>query len=141
MFTRDPENHLDNFCFRLPAAMKREIQRRAAERSGVAGRTISPGEIVREILERALEHKVDETPTSEQELHDEVGQSLTAVLLDLKHGIDLSPTEVRPVLEGARATGVVLMSLRPTAEVPISTSLPDIMSGATFCSSTLTAGT
>ena len=41
----------------------------------------------------------------------------------------------------ARDTGVVLMSLRPTAEVPISTSLPAIMSGATFFSSTLTAGT
>ena len=32
----------------------------------------------------------------------------------------------------ARDTGVVLMSLRPTAEVPISTSLPAIISGATF---------
>ena len=32
---------------------------------------------------------------------------------------------------GARSTGVVLMSRRPTAEVPISTSLPAIMSGAT----------
>ena len=41
----------------------------------------------------------------------------------------------------ARDTGVVLMSWRPTAEVPISTSLPAIMSGATFFSSTLIAGT
>ena len=41
----------------------------------------------------------------------------------------------------ARDTGVVLMSLRPTAEVPIRTSLPAIMSGATFFSSTLIAGT
>ena len=32
----------------------------------------------------------------------------------------------------SRETGVVLMSLRPTAEVPISTSLPAIISGATF---------
>ena len=41
----------------------------------------------------------------------------------------------------APETGVVLMSLRPTAEVPIKTSLPAIMSGATFFSSTLIAGT
>ena len=41
----------------------------------------------------------------------------------------------------ARETGVVLMSLRPTAEVPIKTSLPAIFSGATVRSSTLIAGT
>ena len=42
---------------------------------------------------------------------------------------------------GARSTGVVLMSMRPTAEVPISTSLPAILSGATLPSSTSTAET
>ena len=40
----------------------------------------------------------------------------------------------------ARDTGVVLMSLSPTAEVPISTSLPAILSGGTRLSSTSTAG-
>ena len=37
--------------------------------------------------------------------------------------------------------GVVLMSFRPTAEVPISTSLPAILSGATVLSSTSIAET
>lgn len=72
MFTRDPETHLDNFCFRLPAAMKREIQRLAAERSSAEGRTISPGELVRELLEGALAASKVREPNPDQLLHDEV---------------------------------------------------------------------
>jgi two-component system sensor histidine kinase UhpB len=53
---------------------------------------------------RALHAQEAERQRIAQELHDEVGQSLTAVLLDLKQAINIAPPEVAAELELARET-------------------------------------
>jgi two-component system sensor histidine kinase UhpB len=53
---------------------------------------------------RALHAQEAERQRIAQELHDEVGQSLTAVLLGLKQAIDLAPPEVAAELVVARDT-------------------------------------
>lgn len=53
---------------------------------------------------RALHAQEAERQRIAQELHDEVGQSLTAVLLGLKQALDLAPPEVARELEQVRDT-------------------------------------
>jgi two-component system sensor histidine kinase UhpB len=53
---------------------------------------------------RALQAQEAERQRIAQELHDEVGQSLTAVLLGLKQAIDLAPPEVAAELQQVRET-------------------------------------
>jgi len=53
---------------------------------------------------RALRAQEAERQRIAQELHDEVGQSLTAVLLDLRHTGDAEPSEVAEAMERARST-------------------------------------
>lgn len=53
---------------------------------------------------RALAAQEAERRRIAQELHDEVGQSLTAVVLQLKRAADLAPAELRPELDSARET-------------------------------------
>lgn len=53
---------------------------------------------------RALRAQEAERQRIAQELHDEVGQSLTAVLLDLRHTGDAEPSEVAEAMERARGT-------------------------------------
>jgi two-component system, NarL family, sensor histidine kinase UhpB len=53
---------------------------------------------------RALHAQEAERQRIAQELHDEVGQSLTAVLLGLKQAIDIAPPEVAAELELVRDT-------------------------------------
>lgn len=53
---------------------------------------------------RALHAQEAERQRIAQELHDEVGQSLTAVLLGLKQAVDLAPPEVAAELELVRET-------------------------------------
>lgn len=53
---------------------------------------------------RALHAQEAERQRIAQELHDEVGQSLTAVLLGLKQAIDLAPPTVAAELEHVRGT-------------------------------------
>ncbi|WP_377641852.1 sensor histidine kinase [Oryzobacter terrae] len=102
---------------RLAAAMDtvdlREPGTRLDEaRSGPARRLVTGFNAMLDRLEaersastsRALHAQEAERQRIAQELHDEVGQSLTAVLLDLRHAIDLVPDDVAPVLEGARRT-------------------------------------
>jgi two-component system sensor histidine kinase UhpB len=70
---------------------------------------------------RALHAQEAERQRIAQDLHDEVGQSLTAVLLGLKRAIDIAPPEVaeelRPVRETTRASleevGRISQRLRP----------------------------
>jgi two-component system sensor histidine kinase UhpB len=53
---------------------------------------------------RALQAQEAERQRIAQELHDEVGQSLTAVLLGLRHVMDAAPEPVRTELDGLRDT-------------------------------------
>jgi two-component system, NarL family, sensor histidine kinase UhpB len=53
---------------------------------------------------RALQAQEAERQRVAQELHDEVGQSLTAVLLGLRHVMDTAPAHIRPELDGLRHT-------------------------------------
>ena len=53
---------------------------------------------------RALHAQEAERQRIAQELHDEVGQSLTAMLLGLKHAVDMSPPAVIAELEQVRDT-------------------------------------
>ena len=53
---------------------------------------------------RALHAQEAERQRIAQELHDEVGQSLTAVLLGLKQAMDMAPPEVVEELQQVRAT-------------------------------------
>ena len=53
---------------------------------------------------RALQAQEAERQRIAQELHDEVGQSLTAVLLGLKQAINIAPPEVAAELEDVRNT-------------------------------------
>lgn len=53
---------------------------------------------------RAMHAQEAERQRIAQELHDEVGQSLTAVLLGLKQAIDIAPPEVAAEVEAARDT-------------------------------------
>ncbi|MEU4278240.1 HAMP domain-containing sensor histidine kinase [Streptomyces tanashiensis] len=53
---------------------------------------------------RVLSAQEEERRRVAQELHDEVGQTLTAVLLQLKHAADHAPTELRPELRQAQET-------------------------------------
>jgi two-component system sensor histidine kinase UhpB len=53
---------------------------------------------------RALQAQEAERQRIAQELHDEVGQSLTAVLLGLKQAIDVAPPDVAAELEQVRGT-------------------------------------
>ncbi|MBO0609924.1 sensor histidine kinase [Myceligenerans salitolerans] len=53
---------------------------------------------------RALQAQEAERQRIAQELHDEVGQSLTAVLLGLRHAMDAAPEAVRSQLDELRGT-------------------------------------
>ncbi|MEW2166038.1 sensor histidine kinase [Streptomyces sp. NPDC007084] len=66
------------------------LARLEAERARSSGRALSAQEAERQRLAR--------------ELHDEVGQTLTAVLLQLKHAVDHAPPSVRPGLQQAQET-------------------------------------
>ena len=50
-----------------------------------------------------------------QELHDEIGQSLTAVLLGLKRAVDRAPVELREELHGLRRRAYSLDEVRLVA--------------------------
>lgn len=91
---REPGTRLDEAgagpAGRLVTGFNGMVDRLEAERASSTARALGAQEAERQRIA--------------QELHDEVGQSLTAVLLDLKHASDQAPPEVATVLEGARAT-------------------------------------
>ncbi|MFE7765327.1 histidine kinase [Streptomyces sp. NPDC057438] len=74
----------------LVTAFNAMIGRLEAERAASSGRALSAQEAER--------HRIA------QELHDEIGQSLTAVLLSLKHVADQSPEPLREQLHQAQET-------------------------------------
>ncbi|WP_392542454.1 sensor histidine kinase [Oryzobacter telluris] len=104
---------LDRLATAMDTVDLREPGTRLDEaRSGPARRLVTGFNAMLERLEteratstsRALQAQEAERQRIAQELHDEVGQSLTAVLLDLKHATDLASHALAPVLEGARTT-------------------------------------
>jgi two-component system sensor histidine kinase UhpB len=90
---REPGTRLDEHgtgpARRLVTGFNEMLERLETERAGSTS--------------RALQAQESERQRIAHELHDEVGQSLTAVLLDLKHATDHAPADVVPVLEDARA--------------------------------------
>ncbi|MFB7341800.1 histidine kinase [Streptomyces hydrogenans] len=74
----------------LTAAFNAMLDRLEAERATSSGRVLTAQEAERQRIAR--------------ELHDEVGQTLTAVLLQLKHTADHAPEELREDLRQAQET-------------------------------------
>ncbi|MEV7529463.1 HAMP domain-containing sensor histidine kinase [Streptomyces hydrogenans] len=74
----------------LTAAFNAMLDRLEAERATSSGRVLTAQEAERQRIAR--------------ELHDEVGQTLTAVLLQLKHTADHAPAELRADLRQAQET-------------------------------------
>ncbi|MFB6829020.1 HAMP domain-containing sensor histidine kinase [Streptomyces hydrogenans] len=74
----------------LTAAFNAMLDRLEAERATSSGRVLTAQEAERQRIAR--------------ELHDEVGQTLTAVLLQLKHTADHAPEELRADLRQAQET-------------------------------------
>ncbi|MFF4541065.1 sensor histidine kinase [Streptomyces aureus] len=75
---------------KLTQAFNAMLARLEAERATSSGRALSAQEAERQRIA--------------QELHDEVGQTLTAVLLHLKHAADHAPQDVRADLQQAQET-------------------------------------
>ncbi|WP_411104748.1 HAMP domain-containing sensor histidine kinase [Streptomyces sp. cmx-4-9] len=85
-----PEAAGDGEVVGLTEAFNAMLDRLEAERAASSGRVLSALEAERKRIA--------------QELHDEVGQTLTAVLLQLKHAADRTPEPVRADLHQAQET-------------------------------------
>lgn len=92
--------------------MRRPGRRLEAPRGGPAGELVARFNEMLERLEeeraastvRALQAQEAERERIARELHDEIGQSLTAVLLSLKQALLIAPEDVAAELEMARET-------------------------------------
>ncbi len=93
-YSKKDSTPLINFCFRVTPAMKAALLRRAAERSQSEGAPINAGQIVREMVAKALAAKPDVAPLSlEERLFEELllaaffARKSLAVLLQKHEGL------------------------------------------------------
>jgi two-component system, NarL family, sensor histidine kinase UhpB len=113
LFLRSVLRPLDRFTAVMSTVdMRRPGRRLEAAGGGPAGELVARFNEMLERLEeeraastvRALQAQEDERERIARELHDEIGQSLTAVLLSLKQALLTAPDEVAAELELARET-------------------------------------